>query len=86
MSRVRGRVRAMNGEFSGGTGGVFGRYDGGTKKTNPALLKVLANPFSLANGFQGKREQPSDAKPYEDEAIAMAPGLLEVLYHGANQY
>ena len=37
-------------------------------KTNPGLIKILANPFSLANGFQGP-EQPSDAKPYEDEVV-----------------
>jgi short subunit dehydrogenase-like uncharacterized protein len=76
MSRIRGRVRAMNGEFSGGTAASLGATMAALK-TNPGLLKVLANPFSLANGFQGP-EQPSDAKPYEDEAIGswVAPFIM----------
>jgi short subunit dehydrogenase-like uncharacterized protein len=46
-------------------------------KTNPGLLKVLANPFPLANGYQGP-DQPSDAKPYEDDAIGswVAPFIM----------
>jgi len=76
MPRVRGRVRAMNGEFSGGTAASLGATMAALK-TNPDLINVLANPFSLANGFQGP-EQPSDAKPYDDEAIGswVAPFIM----------
>ena len=76
MPRVRGRVRAMNGEFSGGTASSLGATMAALK-TNPGLIKILANPFSLANGFQGP-DQPSDAKPYEDEVVGswVAPFIM----------
>ncbi len=63
--RVRGRVRGMNGEFSGGTAASLGATMAALQK-NPELLGVLANPFSLSDGFQGP-EQPADNKPYDDE-------------------
>ena len=50
FARVRGRVRAMNGEFSGGTAASLGATMAALEK-NPALFEVLANPFSLSNGF-----------------------------------
>jgi short subunit dehydrogenase-like uncharacterized protein len=66
----------MNGEFSGGTAASLGATMAALK-TNPALINILANPFSLANGFQGPT-QPSDAKAYEDEAIGawVAPFIM----------
>ena len=76
IPRIRGRVRAMNGEFSGGTAASLGATMAALK-TNPGLINILANPFSLANGFQGPT-QPSDAKAYEDEAIGawVAPFIM----------
>ena len=49
---VRGRVKAMNGEFSGGTIASLGATMA-TLKKKPELIKVLANPFSLTEGFEG---------------------------------
>jgi short subunit dehydrogenase-like uncharacterized protein len=74
--RVRGRVRAMNGEFSGGTAASLGATMEAVAK-NPALLNVLVNPFSLANGFQGP-DQPDDSKPVEDEVLGqwLAPFIM----------
>ena len=78
-NQVRGRVRAMNGEFSGGTAASLGATMAALAK-NPELLAVLANPFSLANGFQGP-EQPADNTPYEDEATGMwvAPFIMAAI-------
>lgn len=78
-NQVRGRVRAMNGEFSGGTAASLGATMAALAK-NPDLLAVLANPFSLANGFQGP-EQPADNAPYEDEASGMwvAPFIMAAI-------
>lgn len=78
-NQVRGRVRAMNGEFSGGTAASLGATMAALAK-NPELLAVLANPFSLANGFQGP-EQPADNQPYEDEATGMwvAPFIMAAI-------
>ncbi len=64
---VRGRVRAMNGEFSGGTAASLGATMNALK-TNPELFTILANPFALSNGFSGP-EQPADSRPYLDEKL-----------------
>ena len=79
MPRVRGRVRAMQGEFSGGTAASMGATMAAVQK-NPDLLNVLINPFSLANGFSGPA-QPADNKPYEDDVIGswVAPFIMAAI-------
>ena len=61
---VRGRVREMNGEFSGGTAASLGATMAALKE-KPELFTVLADPFSLSNGFAGP-DQPADNKPIFD--------------------
>ena len=68
-ARIRGRVQAMNGEFSGGTIASLGATMA-TLKEKPELIKVLANPFSLSEGFEGP-PQPDDSKVILDEKINM---------------
>ena len=77
--QVHGRVRAMNGEFSGGTAASLGATMQAVAK-NPDLLGILINPFSLADGFQGP-EQPADNAVYEDEATGMwvAPFIMAAI-------
>ena len=77
--RVRGRVRAMNGEFSGGTAASLGATMDVIKE-KPELFNVLINPFCLANGFQGP-DQPADNKPYEDEVLGqwVAPFIMAAI-------
>ena len=64
---VRGRVRDMNGEFSGGTAASLGATMSALK-VKPELFAVLANPFALSNGFIGP-DQPADNKPVYDEKL-----------------
>ena len=64
---VRGRVRTMNGEFSGGTAASVGATMSALKE-KPELFAVLANPFALSNGFIGP-DQPADNKPVYDEKL-----------------
>ena len=66
---VRGRVKAMNGEFSGGTIASLGATMA-TLKEKPELIKVLANPFSLTEGFEGPA-QLDDSKVLLDEKLDM---------------
>ena len=66
---VRGRVKAMNGEFSGGTIASLGATMA-TLKEKPELIKVLANPFSLTEGFEGPT-QLNDSKVLLDEKLNM---------------
>ena len=82
-NQVRGRVRAMNGEFSGGTAASLNATMAALGK-NPELLQVLANPFSLAitpNGTHQGPEQPADNAIYEDEMTGMwvAPFIMAAI-------
>jgi short subunit dehydrogenase-like uncharacterized protein len=78
-NQIRTRVRAMNGEFSGGTAASLGATMAAVAK-NPDLLGVLINPFSLADGHQGP-EQPADNAPYEDTATGqwVAPFIMAAI-------
>jgi len=64
---IRGRVRAMNGEFSGGTAASLGATMASLKE-KPELFEVLINPFALSNGFTGP-EQAQDSKPVYDAKL-----------------
>ncbi|MGI9358810.1 MAG: saccharopine dehydrogenase, partial [Paracoccaceae bacterium] len=66
-SIVRGRVRAMNGEFSGGTAASLGATMASLKE-KPELFEILVNPFALSNGFTGP-EQAQDSKPIYDDKL-----------------
>ena len=67
LSRVKGRVRAMKGTFSGGTLESF-RLTMKAAAKNPALIKVLTNPFSLTESFEGPK-QPSGSAPIFDNDL-----------------
>jgi short subunit dehydrogenase-like uncharacterized protein len=66
LPRVKGRVRAMKGTFSGGTLASFKETMKAAAKT-PGMVEILTNPFALTEGVAGP-EQPSGAAPvYEEE-------------------
>jgi len=73
---VRGRVRAMHGEFSGGTVASLTATTSALKQ-KPELLSILANPFSLSGGFKGP-DQLDDSKALFDEKLEMwvAPFIM----------
>ncbi len=78
-TRVRGRVRSMQGEFSGGTAASLNATMDALGK-DPSLFNLLVNPFSLSDGFQGP-DQPADNKPYEDEVVGqwVAPFIMAAI-------
>lgn len=66
LPRIKGRVRAMNGTFSGGTLASFKATMAAAAK-DPELVNVLMNPFALTESFNGP-EQPHGMAPiYEDD-------------------
>lgn len=67
MSRVRGRVRKMQGTFSGGTAASLKATMAAAAK-DPEILNLLRDPFSLAPGSEGP-EQPRGTKPVYDDVI-----------------
>jgi short subunit dehydrogenase-like uncharacterized protein len=65
LPRVKGRVRAMKGTFSGGTLASFKETMKAAAKT-PGMVEILTNPFALTEGVAGP--EPSGAAPvYEEE-------------------
>lgn len=64
LPRVRGRVRAMKGTFSGGTLASF-KATMAAAAERPDLVKVLMDPFSLTPGFTGP-EQPPGTRPVHE--------------------
>lgn len=71
LTRVRGRVRAMKGGFSGGTvaSGIETQL---AAKRDPSILRTLADPFALTPGFRGPPQPPGDKAVYDDTVGAWA--------------
>jgi short subunit dehydrogenase-like uncharacterized protein len=78
-NRVRGRVRRMRGTFSGGTAASL-KATMAAAASDPRVLDLLRNPFSLTPGFEGPR-QPSGNKPMVDEALGLwvAPFVMAAI-------
>ncbi|WP_397603521.1 saccharopine dehydrogenase family protein [Sphingorhabdus sp.] len=66
--RVKGRVRAMKGTFSGGTAASLKATMAAAGK-DPAVIGYLTNPFSLSADFAGP-PQPAGNKPEYDESLS----------------
>jgi len=67
VPRVKGRVRAMQGGFSGGTAASLKATLAAVEK-NPEVGQLLVSPFALTPGFEGA-PQPTGAEPYEDASV-----------------
>ncbi|MEO0418767.1 MAG: saccharopine dehydrogenase NADP-binding domain-containing protein [Pseudomonadota bacterium] len=64
--KIRGRVRAMAGTFSGGTAAsLTATMKAAAKK--PSLINVLRNPFALAEGFEGPSQPTGMVPMYEKD-------------------
>ena len=64
---VRGIVRVMNGEFSGGTAASM-KATMAALQSDPELINILVNPHALCDGMQGV-QQDDDSKPVYDEEL-----------------
>ncbi len=63
--RVKGRVRAMQGSFSGGTAASLTETMKAVAK-NPKLIPILQSPFGLTPGFEGPSQPMGLVPEYED--------------------
>lgn len=74
--RVKGRVRKMQGGFSGGTAASL-KATLAAAAREPSLLKLLASPFALTPGFSGPH-QPTGLIPEYDAALGcwVAPFVM----------
>ncbi|MGK6356878.1 saccharopine dehydrogenase family protein [Sphingomonas sp. DT-207] len=77
--RVKGRIRAMKGTFSGGTF-ASGKATMAAAAKDPSILKLMIDPFALAPGFDGPH-QPNGMVPHYDEAVEawVAPFMMAVI-------
>lgn len=77
--RVKGRVRAMAGTFSGGTAASLGATMKSVAK-NPKLIPILQSPFGLTPGFEGP-SQPAGMMPEYDEQLGKwaAPFIMATI-------
>ena len=78
-SRIKGRVRKMQGTFSGGTAASL-KATLVSAKQNPAEMQLLLNPFSLVPGFQGAQQPPGN-QPYFDDTLNtwVAPFIMAAI-------
>ncbi|MEM7570133.1 MAG: saccharopine dehydrogenase NADP-binding domain-containing protein, partial [Pseudomonadota bacterium] len=79
LPKVRGRVKAMKGGFSGGTAASL-KATLAAAADDPNVLQVLRNPFALAGGFEGPK-QPSGNKPLFEEDLGSwsAPFIMAAI-------
>lgn len=77
--RVRGRVRAMQGTFSGGTAASLTATMKAVAK-NPKLIAILQSPFGLTPGFEGP-DQPMGLVPHYEEDLGKwaAPFIMATI-------
>ncbi len=77
--RVKGRVRGMQGTFSGGTAASLTETMKAVAR-NPSLIKILQSPFGLTPGFEGP-SQPLGLLPEYDESVGKwaAPFIMATI-------
>ena len=77
--RVKGRVRAMQGTFSGGTAASLTETMKAVAR-NPKLIPILQSPFGLTPGFEGP-SQPMGLIPEYEESVGKwaAPFIMATI-------
>ncbi|MBR0552344.1 saccharopine dehydrogenase family protein [Stakelama marina] len=77
--RVKGRVKAMKGTFSGGTAASM-KATMAAAARHPSLVKLLTDPFALTPGFEGP-SQPKGMMPEYDHAVEawVAPFVMATI-------
>lgn len=77
--RVKCRMRSMRGTFSGGTAYSL-TATLATIAREPALAKILANPFGLTPGFTGPEQPPANVPEFDDATGSWAaPFVMAVI-------
>ena len=66
VSRVKGRIRAMKGTFSGGTAASSKALFEAAAK-DQSLVALMRDPFSLTPGFQGPKQPPGNRAMLDDD-------------------
>jgi short subunit dehydrogenase-like uncharacterized protein len=79
VSRVKGRVRAMKGTFSGGTAASI-KATFAAAARDLSLVALLKNPFVLTPGFEGPKQPPGNKPLFDQELDAWtAPFVMSTI-------
>jgi short subunit dehydrogenase-like uncharacterized protein len=79
VNRVKGRVRAMKGTFSGGTAASIKATFAAAAKDH-SLVALLKNPFVLTPGFEGPKQPPGNKPLFDQELDAWtAPFVMSTI-------
>ena len=65
-ARVKGRIRAMKGTFSGGTA-ASGKAIFEAASKDPSLLALIRDPFALTPGFTGPKQPPGNRSVFDED-------------------
>lgn len=77
--RIKGRVRAMQGTFSGGTAASLKATMAAAAK-DPEIIKLLMNPYSLAPGFAGVEQPAGNQVDFEADLDSwVAPFIMAAI-------
>src|SRR6202040_3063127 len=71
VSRIKGRVRAMKGTFSGGTAASIKATFAAVAK-DLSLVALLKDPFVLTPGFEGPKQPPGNRPVLEEDLQSWA--------------
>ena len=69
VARVKGRVRAMKGTFSGGTAASMKALFSAAAN-DPSLMPLMRSPFALTPGFEGPKQPPGNKPIFDDDLNA----------------
>ena len=79
VARVKGRVRKMQGAFSGGTAASL-KATMAAAARDPSVIELLKNPFSLTPGFAGPKQPHGAAVAYDEDLDAWtAPFVMAAI-------
>src|ERR1700726_1515537 len=79
VSRVKGRVRAMKGTFSGGTAASI-KATFAAAARDLSLVALLKNPFVLTPGFEGPKQPPGNKPLFDGDLDAWtAPFVMATI-------
>jgi short subunit dehydrogenase-like uncharacterized protein len=79
VARVKGRVRAMKGTFSGGTAASIKATFAAAAK-DLSLVALLKNPFVLTPGFEGPKQPPGNKPLFDTDLDAWtAPFVMATI-------
>ncbi len=79
VNRVKGRVRAMKGTFSGGTAASIKATFAAAAK-DLSLVALLKSPFALTPGFEGPKQPPGNKPAFDPDMDAWtAPFVMATI-------